>query len=65
MLLADRCAEVRARYRETVDPTTYILLIGVEATIRALMDEVELVTKRSTEAICGAVPLKGLLGDPH
>ncbi|MFN8514028.1 MAG: hypothetical protein U0841_15880 [Chloroflexia bacterium] len=54
VLLADRCAEVRVRYREAVDPTTYTLLIGVEAKIRALMDEVEAVTKQSVEALCGA-----------
>jgi uncharacterized protein (TIGR00295 family) len=54
VLLADRCAEVRARYREAIDPPTYALLVAVEAKTRALMDEVEAVTKRSVEAICGA-----------
>lgn len=54
VLLADRCAEVRARYREAIDPTTYTLLLGVEAKIRALMDEVEAVTEQPVEALCGA-----------
>lgn len=57
VLLTDRCADVRARYRGTIDPPMYTLLLGVEAKIRALMAKVEAVTMQSTEAICGAVPL--------
>lgn len=52
--LADRCADVRERYRGTIDPTHYELLVGVEAKMRALMAEIEAITKRSVEAICGA-----------
>ena len=55
--LADRCAEVRARYRGAIDPPMYALLLGVEAKMRTLMAEVEAVTKQPTEAICGAVRL--------
>lgn len=54
MLLADRCADVRARYRDAIDPVTYALLVRVEGKIRALMDEVEAVTKQPVEALCGA-----------
>jgi putative nucleotidyltransferase with HDIG domain len=57
VLLADRCAEVRARYREAIDPITYTLLVGVEAKIWALVAEVEAVTNRSVEALCGAMRL--------
>ncbi|HEX5503716.1 MAG TPA: HDIG domain-containing protein [Thermomicrobiales bacterium] len=52
--LADRCADVRERYRGTIAPTRYALLLGVEAKLCALMAEVEAVTRRPTEALCGA-----------
>jgi putative nucleotidyltransferase with HDIG domain len=58
VLLADRCAEVRARYRDVIDPSTYTLLSGVEAKMRVLMAEVEAVTQRSVEIICGAERLQ-------
>ncbi len=54
VLLADRCADVRERYHGTIGPAHYALLVGVEAKIRALMAEVEAVTKSPTEASCGA-----------
>lgn len=57
VLLADRAADVRARYRGTIDPATYALLVGVEAKARALMAEVEALTGQSTEALCGATRL--------
>lgn len=57
VLLADRCSDVRERYRGKINPTHYQLLINVEAKMRALMAEVEAETKHSVEAICGAEPL--------
>lgn len=54
VLLADRCADVRDRYRGAIEPAHYALLVGVEAKVRALMAEVEVVTKQPTEVLCGA-----------
>ncbi len=58
VFLADRCADVRERYRGQANPRHYALLIGVEAKIRALMAEVEAVTGQPTEALCGAARLR-------
>lgn len=57
VLLADRCADVRARYRATTLPAHYALLCAVEAKMRALMAEVEALTRQSVETLCGAAPL--------
>lgn len=57
VFLADRCSDVRERYRGKIDPAHYELLTRVEAKMRALMAEVETVTKRPVEALCGAEPL--------
>lgn len=54
VFLADRCADVRERYRGKIDPATYALLVGVEAKMRALMAEVEAITGIPTEELCGA-----------
>lgn len=55
--LAERCADVRERYRGKVAPAHYALLVGVEAKMRALMAEVEAVTGRPVEVLCGAARL--------
>ncbi|HEY8597712.1 MAG TPA: HD domain-containing protein [Thermomicrobiales bacterium] len=57
VLLADRCADVRARYRATTLPDHYALVCAVEAKIRALLAEVEALTTESIETLCGAAPL--------
>lgn len=57
VLLADRCADVRARYRATTLPAHYALVCAVETKIRTLIDEVDTLTGQSVEAICGAAPL--------
>jgi uncharacterized protein len=54
VLLSDRCADVRERYCNAIDPARYGLLVRVEAKLRALMAEVEAVTMQPTETICGA-----------
>jgi putative nucleotidyltransferase with HDIG domain len=54
VFLSDRCADVRERCRDTVDPARYALLVGVEGKIRAFMAEIEAITLQSVEDICGA-----------
>jgi uncharacterized protein len=57
VLLADRCADVRTRYRATTPPAQFTLLSAVEAKLRALMNEVETLTGQAVETLCGAAPL--------
>ena len=57
VLLAERCADVRARYRATTPPAHYALLCRVETKLRALMDDVEAQIGRSVETLCGAAAL--------
>jgi uncharacterized protein len=58
VLIADRCADVRERYRGTIPAAHYALLLGVEPKVRALMAEVEAVIGQPVETLCGATPLR-------
>jgi len=57
VLLADRCASVRERYRARSNAARYTLILRTEAKIRALMAEVEAIIGRPVEQLCGAQPL--------
>jgi uncharacterized protein len=57
VVLADRCASVRERYRDRSSPARYALIIRTEGKIRALVDEVEAVIGQPVEQLCAAQPL--------
>ena len=57
VLLADRCASVRERYRERSNAARYTLILRTEDKIRALMAEVEAIIGQPVELLCGAQPL--------
>ncbi len=57
VLLADRCASVRERYRARSNAARYALILRTEAKIRTLMVEVETIIGQPVEALCGAQPI--------
>ncbi len=59
VLLADRCASVRERYRARSNAARYALILRTEDKIRALMIEVETIIGQPVEQLCGAQPLMG------
>lgn len=55
--VADRCASVRARYRDRSDAARYALILRTEGKVRALMEEAEAIIGQPIERLCGAQPL--------